>query len=134
MRRGALALLFSLAGCYEAHRLEPDVGPIDARIGCGTCASIAACTPGSSWLVGCTSSVGRRCTGDPTLSICDASVVPDPEACSSSGAILAFVDDADGLCPEVVVMCPRSGRLAIDTEPFGGSRDFFCEWDVRPSR
>jgi hypothetical protein len=126
-----LALLFVVAGCARSHRLEPDAPRPDAGAGCGTCARVVACSPGASVFIGCTSRIGRRCSGDPTLTICDASRLPDPEACSAASDRLAFVDDADGLCPETTVICPRSGRLAIDSEPFGSAGTFFCDFAVR---
>lgn len=95
-------------------------------------ASIVDCTPGEALMVGCNGSVGPMCTGDPTLTVCDASLVADAESCARDGAgFLAYNDDSGGLCPSVAVMCPASGRIAIDANPFSaGSTSWSCAFAV----
>ena len=95
--------------------------------------SIASCTPGESLLIACDDSTGVRCTGDPTLTICDGSVIAVPDNCSRSGSgFLAFDDDGgSGLCPRATLTCPASGSIAINPDPFGrSSTTWSCEYAV----
>lgn len=96
--------------------------------------SIETCTPGEALMIGCNGTVGPTCTGDPTLTVCDASLVPAAESCARDGAgFLAFNDDSGGLCPSVAVTCPASGRIAVDANPFGsGSTSWSCPYVVVP--
>jgi hypothetical protein len=88
------------------------------------------CTPGDRLLIGCTINVGERCTGDPTLAVCEDSIAPEAcERTSPSPPLLAGVDDVDGLCPEVTVTCPASGRIGINPDPYG-SRSYVCRFAV----
>lgn len=99
--------------------------------GCNRSSGYELCTPGDTILIGCTANVGARCTGDPTLAVCEDSVAP--ESCESSTPTpprLGYVDDVDGLCPELRVVCPASGRVSVNPEPFGG-RSYTCGWDSR---
>lgn len=99
--------------------------------------SVETCTPGDLLDIGCEGSVGLRCTGDPTLTICDASLTSVPENCGRTAAgYLAFDDDGgDGLCPLVRgVTCPASGRISINPNPFSaGSVSWSCSYSVQRS-
>lgn len=101
--------------------------------GCNRQSGYETCTPGVTYLAGCSGTVGASCTGDPTLSVCEDSVTP--EACESTTPrppLLAFDDDSGpGLCPETMFVCPASGRVAINPEPFSSS-SYTCAWDIQP--
>lgn len=115
--RACAALVGLLAsGCYATHRIgDPSA---DTR-----------CEPTEALLIGCTGTVGTRCTGDPTITVCDGRVAR--EACSRDRAdTLGFNDDADGLCPQLSVVCPASGSVTVNVQPFGGS-PFTCTFAVR---
>lgn len=101
-----------------------------AVAGCrGRTGSTAACTPGEVVDIGCTSTLGTVCSGDPTLTICDASVTSDPESCSRSGTNLGYDDDGGGgRCPYVTVTCPASGSITINPNPFGSSISWSCSY------
>lgn len=99
--------------------------------------SIETCTPGDILDISCDGTLGIRCGGDPTLTICDATFVSNPEGCSrSASGFLAFDDDGgEGLCPFVrAVTCPASGRIAINPNPFStGSVSWSCDYTIRRS-
>lgn len=95
--------------------------------------SVETCTPGESLLIGCDGTQsGPTCTGDPTLTICDASIVAVPENCTRSGSYLAYSDDeGSGLCPLLTTVCPTSGRISINPDPFGrSSTSWSCAYVV----
>lgn len=102
--------------------------------GCrGRVGSIATCTPGEPVMVGCTSSIGRACSGDPTLTICDARSISDPETCSRAHSdFINYNDDSGGtLCPYVTFTCPASGSVAINPNPWSSSSsNWSCEYAV----
>lgn len=93
--------------------------------------STETCTPGESLVVGCDSTVGTLCTGDPTIAVCDATIVTDPESCLRSGTSTLFDDDdsGDDLCPRATGTCPASGRIAVNANAFGGGA-FECRYAV----
>lgn len=84
------------------------------------------CTPGETLLIGCTSSVGNRCQGDPVIDVCDGTI--PPANCTSTNA-LASNDDSDGLCPQVNTVCPTSGRVTAQIHGYSSS-SYQCYWDI----
>lgn len=97
--------------------------------GCRRDASYELCTPGNSYLVGCTRNVGVECSGDPTLTVCTDDITPS-QCLSSAPERIAFNDDSGGtLCPEVTFVCPASGRVAVNAEPFA-TRSYRCVYDI----
>ncbi len=98
--------------------------------GCRRDSSYEFCTPGNSYLVGCSAEVGVECDGDPTLTVCTDDV--SPELCErDSTARIAFDDDGgSGLCPQTTFVCPASGRVAVNAEPYSSTRSYRCVYDV----
>ena len=98
--------------------------------------SVASCTPGESLLIACDDAIGVTCTGDPTLTICDASIISVPENCRSGGSgYLAFNDDSGRsgatLCPRVNAICPSSGSVSINPDPYrSGSTSWSCDYAI----
>lgn len=95
--------------------------------------SIASCTPGESLVIGCDDTVGVTCSGDPTLTICDGAIISVPENCTRGGSgFLAFSDDeGSGFCPLLTTICPSSGSIAINPDPFGrSSTTWSCTYAV----
>ena len=105
-----------MAGCYEAHTL-------------GSASTDTACEPTESLLIGCSSTIGTRCTGDPTLTVCDGTI-PRASCTRGTTGFLGFNDDTEGLCPQLTVVCPPSGTFTVNPQPFG-SRPFTCDWAAR---
>lgn len=97
--------------------------------------SVEDCTPGEALLIGCDDTIGVSCSGDPTLTICDASVIAVPENCTRSTSYLAYDDDGGtGFCPLVSLTCPASGRISINPDPYGrSSTTWSCAYAVRRS-
>lgn len=91
----------------------------------------ASCDPGELISIGCSDAIGCECRGDPTLTVCDATL--EPESCvNGSPAMIAFNDDGgDGLCPQLSVTCPPSGRIVINPQPYG-SGTYECDFSVEP--
>jgi len=100
-----------------------------ALVGCRRDSSYEDCTPGNSYLVGCSAMVGVECTGDPTITVCTDDITPS-NCLQTSPERIAFDDDGgSGLCPEAIFICPSSGRVAVNAEPFGSS-SYRCVYDV----
>lgn len=96
--------------------------------------SIETCTPGSFVSVGCTGSVGLTCTGDPTLTICDAALATTTTCTSGGTGYLGYSDDASGRCPQVDgVTCPSGGRIVVVARPFGSDTGWTCPYAVAAS-
>jgi hypothetical protein len=97
--------------------------------GCRRDSSYETCTPGNSYLVGCSRNVGLECSGDPTITVCTDDITPS-QCLNSVPERIAFNDDSGGtLCSEVTFVCPSSGRVSVNAEPFA-SRSYRCVYDV----
>jgi hypothetical protein len=106
----ALALLFAI-GC------SPRTRPAD----------VVTCTPGMMLQVGCADSIGRFCSGDPELRICDGATVP-ADCIEGATTQLAFDDDGGGSeCPVAQLLCPPSGRITVVPD---GTGSWVCPWAV----
>lgn len=95
--------------------------------------SVESCTPGEGLVIGCDGTQGGlTCTGDPTLTVCDASITAVPENCTRSGSYLAYSDDdGTGLCPLLTTVCPTSGRISINPDPYGrASTTWSCNYVI----
>lgn len=91
---------------------------------------VAECAPGDEIRVTCGggASCGGRCSGDPTLTICDGTL---SELECTRAVSIGFDDDScDGLCPGVTVICPTSGSVRVNPAAYSAGSTFFCEWVV----
>jgi hypothetical protein len=122
---GLFAAVSLVAGCYESRERDTDASV--RRMG-----DVVECDPGVPMRVGCAAGCGiGSCTGDPVMVICEGSTTA--AACLASGMAIATVDDTScgRLCPEVMLVCPRSGRITVAHRPFA-MREYTCTWEVRP--
>jgi hypothetical protein len=87
----------------------------------------ATCTPGEMLRVGCSTNVGRDCSGRPTMAICDGDV-PVDECTQNTPAPDLIVFQPAGGCPDRLVPCPASGAITVNIDQ-GGSGPFTCTWD-----
>jgi hypothetical protein len=126
------ASLTTITGCRR-RPFVGDGGPIPTDG--GPTGRILSCTPGQTLWVGCDSTVGLPCMGDPTISVCAGPL--DPASCSSSSPmppLLAYDDDGgDGLCPRATITCPASGSLAVQARPYGSSTTWVCDFGIAPA-
>ena len=127
MSRVPAPMRFSSAPLLPALAL---LAAITALAGCRRDNGYELCTPGNSYLVGCSDMVGVECTGDPTLTVCTDDILPS-NCLSTSPERIAFDDDSgSGYCPEAIFVCPASGRVSVNGEPYGRSGSFRCVYDV----
>lgn len=123
----ALALATALAGCAKSHT-RGDEGGVPRGGGPATC------TPGAAVSIGCAAGCGiGSCTGDPVLAVCEGSV--PLASCLDGPSSIAQVDDTScgGLCPEVSIRCPSSGRIVVAHRAYMGrsGRPYTCDWQAR---
>jgi hypothetical protein len=102
-----------------------------ASVGCSSRsrpADVVPCSPGAMIQVGCAAEIGRACTRDPAIRVCDGAT--PPSACVEGAATeLAFDDDSGSeLCPIAMLLCPASGQITVVPENAG-----FCSWDIGPA-
>jgi hypothetical protein len=106
-----LAALIGIAGCRRDNSYE-------------------LCTPGNSYLIGCSAMVGLECTGDPTLTVCTDDITPS-QCVEESPARIAYDDDTgSGLCPEAIFVCPPSGRVSVNADPYRDGNTIRCVYDL----
>lgn len=91
---------------------------------------VAECSPGDQVRVTCGggASCGGRCSGDPTLTVCDGTL--SELACTRDVSIGFDDDSCDGFCPGVTVTCPSSGSIRVNPAAFSTGSSFSCEWVV----
>jgi hypothetical protein len=112
-RLTALALTLLALGC------SPRTRPAD----------VVACTPGTMLQVGCADAIGRFCSGDPEIRVCEGSTLP-ADCIEGAATQLAFDDDSGGSqCPVAQLLCPSSGHITV--VPDGSSvASWVCPWAV----
>jgi hypothetical protein len=95
--------------------------------GCRSEDGYADCTPGATYLAGCSDEVGRPCEGDPNIRVCSGDVTPG-ECDEDVAEELGYDDDSgNDFCPQAQFTCPVSGRVAV--HPESDDRDF-CLFDL----
>jgi hypothetical protein len=75
------------------------------------------CVPGELLTVGC----GCPCLGDPMLRVCEGT-----EACGAQTA-LSFADDTCDLCPQLELVCPKSGIYSVLSASYNPGAPFTCD-------
>ncbi len=90
-------------------------------------ADVVPCTPGMMLQVGCADSIGRFCSGDPNIRVCDGATLP-ADCVEGATSQLAFDDDGGGSnCPVAQLLCPTSGRITVVPD---GTGSWVCPWAV----
>ena len=85
------------------------------------------CTPGTMEVVGCSTTVGRDCSGRPTMSLCDGTLSHEDCTPTTASPPLIVVSPPPQ-CPNRIVPCPASGSIAVGISN-GGSGPYTCTWD-----
>lgn len=99
-----------------------------------TTASIESCVPGTLVDVGCTGTVGATCTGDPTLTVCDAALATTTTCTRGGTGSLGYNDDASGRCPQIdAITCPAGGSIVVVALPFSSGSAWSCDYAVAAS-
>lgn len=91
---------------------------------------VVSCTPGTMVEFGCSDDLGRHCAGDPTLTVCDGSTIPDDCVTGAPTFIASDQNGGTDSCPVTGALCPASGRLTV--QPSGPASDgWVCAWTSR---
>ena len=110
--------------------LDDGVSGLERTCGWSAADGVMDCNPGARYKVGCSPGdgachVGRRCTGDPMLRVCEGE-----SSCLQTGALAENDDGCGTQCPATEFVCPLAGRFGVYTAPFRHQQLYSCEIGV----